>query len=284
MERYFLNLCEGLRRIEVPFRTNAFRHANSHRHEIVGIVGKGHLLRRYVWRNPIIFGPAVFSHPIDDLIVFKELPIRMVLVSCDWMKKMYQDHIRLPVVVWAAGIDTYKWVPGSQTGRTIDVLVYDKIRWERHKYEPELLAPIISHLDQSGLRYQIIRYGFYLEEEYQQLLRECRCMIFLVEHETQGFAYLQALSSGVPIFAWDRGGPWKDPAYYPHRVRFEPVTSVPYWDDRCGKRFRDVSDFTPKWEEFWSDVSAKKFRPRDYVLENLSLEKCARQYVELTRL
>jgi hypothetical protein len=106
-------------------------------------------------------------------------------------------------------------------------------------------------------------------------------MIFLVEHETQGFAYLQALSSGVPILAWERGGVWMDPAYYPNKVKFGPVTSIPYWDERCGKRFQDASDFSTKWTEFWSDVLAQKFKPRDYVLENLSLEGCARRYVGL---
>ena len=43
-------------------------------------------------------------------------------------------------------------------------------------------------------------------------------MIFLCEHETQGIAYQQALSRNVPILAWDRGGDWQDPTYYPERV------------------------------------------------------------------
>jgi glycosyltransferase involved in cell wall biosynthesis len=40
-------------------------------------------------------------------------------------------------------------------------------------------------------------------------------MVFLCEHETQGFAYQQALSCGVPIIAWDRGGLLQDPKLLP---------------------------------------------------------------------
>ena len=108
-------------------------------------------------------------------------------------------------------------------------------------------------------------------------------MIFLCEHETQGIAYQQALSSGVPILAWDRGGFWRDPAYFPHKVVFEPVTSVPFWDDRCGRRFSDFTDFEMKWNAFWMEMQDNCFKPRDYILENLTLEKCARDYVEIAR-
>jgi hypothetical protein len=106
-------------------------------------------------------------------------------------------------------------------------------------------------------------------------------MIFLCEHETQGIAYQQALSSDVPIFAWDRGGPWQDPSYYPHKVVFGPVTSVPYWDERCGMKFADVHAFRDKWEEFWDGIKSGRFAPRNYILENLTLEKCARRYIDI---
>jgi hypothetical protein len=106
-------------------------------------------------------------------------------------------------------------------------------------------------------------------------------MIFLCEHETQGFAYLQTLSCDVPIIAWDRGGYWQDPAYYPHKVKFAPVTSVPYWDDRCGVRFESVSQFSERLVCFWEKVRASLFAPRDYILENLTLERCARKYVDI---
>jgi len=283
MERYFLNLKDGLDRLSVPNSVNSMRCARADRKAPVCIVGKSIVLSERTWKNPILFGPAVASHPIDDMAAFAELPIRKILVSCDWLKAMYRPHLDIPVEVWPSGIDTYTWHPHPAPAKDVDVLVYDKIRWDREQMRPALLQPILSRLNASGLRVEVIRYGYYREAEFRQLLAQSSAMIFLVEHETQGFAYLQTLSCDVPIFAWDRGGPWQDPSYYPHKVTFEPVTSVPYWDDRCGMKFKDACEFAARWDDFWEHVKAGCFAPRNYVLENLTLEKCAGGYVEIAR-
>jgi hypothetical protein len=99
-------------------------------------------------------------------------------------------------------------------------------------------------------------------------------MVFLCEHETQGIAYQQALACGVPILAWERGGFWQDPSYFPDKVKFISVSSVPYWDNRCGVKFNNISEFSTKLEEFLDKLNSHKFTPRDYILENLTLEKC----------
>jgi hypothetical protein len=57
------------------------------------------------------------------------------------------------------------------------------------------------------------------------------------------------------------------------------VTSVPYWDERCGHRFESAKDFTVSWDLFWENVNAGRYSPRDYILENLTLEKCAQLYL-----
>ena len=180
------------------------------------------------------------------------------------------------VQAWPVGIDTELWLPAED--KRVDVLLYDKVRWEHDRYEDSLIKPIRSHLQGRGHSVIELRYGFYRESAFRAALEQCRAMIFLCEHETQGIAYQQALSCGVPILAWDRGGYWQDPSYYPHKVTFDPVTSVPYWDERCGKTFKDAAAFSDTWCHFWEDVRSQRFRPRNYVLENLTLEKCARQY------
>ncbi len=124
------------------------------------------------------------------------------------------DRVR----AWPVGIDTDRWTPRPGGTADFDVLVYDKIRWEHARYEQELLDPILSALASRGLSVGRIRYGSYLEEDFTSLVQRSRAMIFLCEHETQGLAYQQALSCNVPILAWDRGGYWRDPEYFPDRV------------------------------------------------------------------
>jgi glycosyltransferase involved in cell wall biosynthesis len=281
--RIFLNLCAGLRRLGVPHRVNDYRHARLHPGELVCIIGKPFLLDRIEWRNPILFGAAVHSHPLDDPQLAQRRPVRRVLVPGEWMRKMYEPVWNDQVSAWPVGIDTETWREDPPATKRVDVLLYDKIRWQRQHYEPALLEPIRQMLRNAGLRFTELRYGRYREEQFRARLAESRAMVFLCEHETQGIAYQQALSCGVPIFAWDRGGHWQDPAYYPEKVRFAPVTSVPYWDGRCGLKFGDLAEFASKLGEFWDAVQRGAFAPRCYVLDNLTLERCARQYVEIAR-
>jgi hypothetical protein len=279
----FLNLCAGLDCIGVPYRVNDYRHVTRHPDEVACIVGKPFVLDTIQWQNPIVFGAAIYSHPIDDPHLLQRLPVRKVLVPGPWMKAMCEPDWGAAVEAWPVGIDTQKWHPSPKEQKAIDVLVYDKVRWNRNRYETTLIEPIRARLRNGRYSVREMRYGHYCEENFRQALVDCRAMIFLCEHETQGIAYQQALSCDVPILAWDRGGYWQDPTYYPHKVRFGPVTSVPYWDERCGMKFSDVDEFSIKWSSFWDSVRSGSFMPRAYIIENLTLEECARQYVNIAQ-
>jgi hypothetical protein len=108
-------------------------------------------------------------------------------------------------------------------------------------------------------------------------------MVYLSRHETQGIAAQQMLAAGVPLFAWDEGGFWQDPKYFPREVKFGPVTSVPYWDDRCGMKFRGGDDLVGAFDAFWRDIETHAFSPREMVVERLTLERCALEYVALAK-
>lgn len=282
-KRLFLNLCAGLDRIGVEYRVNDYGWAKRNPAALACIVGKPHVLDKIEWQNPILFGAAVFSHPNDDPHLFERLPVRKVLVPSAWMKEMWKPVWDEQISVWPVGIDVDRWQPQDAARKPFDVLLYDKVMWDHDHYEFVLIEPIRCMLRTSGRAFREIRYGFYREQEFQAALAECRTMIFFCEHETQGIAYQQALSSGVPILAWDRGGFWQDPAYFPRRVKFEPVSSVPYWDERCGIKFASIEQFDDAWRRFWDDYQSRQFDPRSYVLENLTLEKCADRYMRHVR-
>lgn len=278
--RVYLNLRAGLERLGVPYRVNDVRHARRHPEELACIIGKPFLLDAHPWRNPILFGAATFSHPIDDPSLFERRPVRHVLVPGPWMEAMCRPYWGDAVQAWPVGIDTDAWAPGSGT-RDIDVLVYDKVLWQRDVREATVVAPVVQHLARAGLRTQLLRYGQYHEEDYRKLLGRSRAMVFLCEHETQGIAYQQALASGVPLLAWDAGGPWQDPSYFPDRVVFGPVSSVPYFDARCGMRFADVDGFPAALDAFMAALADHAFDPRAYILDHLTLEACAARYVAI---
>jgi glycosyltransferase involved in cell wall biosynthesis len=278
-KRIFLNLRTGLDRLGVRYRVNDYDHARRNPGEPVCIVGKAHVLDKMKWQNPILFGAAVFSHPLDDPHLFERLPVRKILVPGAWMKEMWRPYWDKPIAVWPVGIDTDRWRPADAAQKRFDVLLYDKVRWDHAHYETALIEPIRRKLRDSGHTFRDIRYGFYREEQFHAALAECRTMIFLCEHETQGIAYQQALAAGVPILAWDRGGYWQDPAYFPDKVKFQPVTSVPYWDERCGRTFAAIEAFDDAWRRFCDEFQSGRYDPRAYILENLTLDRCAQRYL-----
>ena len=91
------------------------------------------------------------------------------------------------------------------------------------------------------------------------------------------------IEKGLTTARWGTDGFLQDPAYFPDRVRFQPVTSVPYWDERCGMTFASLDAFHSAWAGFWETACRGEYRPRDYVVENLTLESCAEAYMRHVR-
>src|SRR6202035_5243744 len=103
-------------------------------------------------------------------------------------------------------------------------------------------------------------------------------MLFLCEHESQGLAYQECLASGVPVLAWDQGM-WLVPDRFAWGDPQIPATSVPCFDERCGLRFRGIEEFPEKLTEFLDRRTVMS--PRDYIIENLTVEKCSRHFLQI---
>jgi glycosyltransferase involved in cell wall biosynthesis len=278
--RVFLNLCNGLKKIPVPYMVNNYEYIKRHPEEIACIVGKETVLNKLNWKNPILYGPNIYDHPIDDPDLLQRLPIKQILVPSEWYRQMCEQAWGELVTVWTSGVDTDKWMPQPRAEKDIDFLIYNKVFWDYEQRELDLVQPIRTALTARGLKVAEIRYDYYREHYFRSLLKRSRAMIFLSAHESFGFARMQAHSCDLPVLAWDPGGFWPDPEYYPHKVQFAPVSSVPYWDDRCGVRFRTIDEFPGKLTEFLDKLRSESFAPREFVMEDFTLEKKAREYLE----
>ncbi len=269
-----ISLMKGLDKIDFPYRFNDFKYIKDHPDEIACIIGKPQLLFNRRWQNPVIFGAGVYSHPIDCPDLFVKYPnVKCFLVPGEWMRKMCEPYYMGKVVAWPAGIDTDHWRPATTTTKEFHFLIYDKIPGN------ELTRGIINILIKQGLTYEHIRYGTYTQPVLKDKLAHAKAAIFLSKSETQGLAYQQILATGLPILAWDKGGYWEDPAYYPHKVKYQPVSSVPYWDKRCGIKFNNIVDFETQLQNFMENTD--QFKPRDYILEHLTLEKSAMRFLDI---
>jgi len=278
VDKVFINLCLGLNRLRVPYTINLpFREIKGG--DRVGVIGCGrHVLAGYDRPNPIVAGVAMMSHPSAWPSFCDEYPVAAYLQHSAWASDVYRPYFGDRVRIWPVGIDTDTWRPVSRGKPEFDFLIYDKVMWNRQ--ESPLVSQISKELEKRGLTFSTISYGNYDENRYKLALSQCRYMVFLCEHESQGLAYLEALASGVPVLAWDQG--WcLDPDRYSWGQPDIPATSVPYFDDRCGLRFADLDEFSRRMDEFLDCDRDGRFAPRSYVLENLTVEACSGRYVEL---
>ncbi|MDQ1141880.1 MAG: glycosyltransferase family 1 protein [Flavobacterium sp.] len=274
-----LQLMKGLDKLGIPYRFNDYKHIKKHPEEIACIIGKPNVLFDRKWANPIIFGAGIYSHPIDCPDLLKLYPnIKLVLVPGEWMRSMFEPYYYDKVIAWPVGINHVEWSSKLKLRAKYDFLIYDKVRWEHEKFETELINPICKILEKHSLTYQFIKYGSYNINELKSKVGNSRAVIFLCEHETQGQAYQQILASNTPILAWDRGGYWQDPSYYP-KILFKPVSSVPYWNRRCGEKFTNSSDFETQLLVFQDQFET--YDPESYIEENLTLAHCAQKYLEI---
>jgi hypothetical protein len=278
IESVYVNLIRGLDELGVKYVANvAFSELKED--DQVGVIGLGrHVLQGYDRPNPILAGVAVAAHPAEWVTLFEDYPVAYYVVHCDWVATMYERHYGPRIVKWAVGIDTNNWLPSQQAVKTVDFLVYDKVRWDHDRVHGAMIEPILDSLRRRGLTYEVIRYGSYRPEQFKAALERCRSMLFLCEHETQGLAYQQAMSCDVPILAWDPGA-WLDPWRFRYGEQYVPATSVPFFDHRCGLTFTGVPDFDSRLDEFLRRRTG--LAPRTYVLENLTLAGCAQKYLEL---
>lgn len=283
MMRYFLNLRAGLDALGAAYRVNDLRSLRRHPDAVASVIGKHDVVATIPADHPVAFGPAVPSHPAEQPELFRRPNLRLTVLSSAWHEALYRAAGAARTAVWAAGIDTAHWCPPAvaPAASPVHVLLYDKIRWERDAAEPALLAPVRAELARRGCTVHTLRYGAYEEADFRALLGHVHAMVFLCEHETQGFAYLQALSAGVPLLAWDRGGAWRDPQAAALGVDFGSVSSVPYWDERCGVKFADAAGFPGALDRLLDGLAARRFAPRAFIEENFRLADCARRYVDL---
>lgn len=280
VERVFVNLCKSFDKLKIPYSVNMpFNELKDDDIPIVLGIGR-YSLYGYSQPNRIIAGIALMTHPSEWPNLCQEYPIAKYLQHSEWANNVYRKYFGDKICdTWFSGIDTNEWAPTSSP-KQIDFLIYKKFQWDKSSKEGTILEPIISALNKNDLSFEIIEYGNYSLKEYKNKLNNCKNLIFLSEHESQGFAYCEALSMDLPVLAWDQ-----ELCLDPNRFIWnDPVinaSSVPFLTDVCGLKFKEISNFETQLQLFLEKVDNKEFTPRKYIIDNLSLEKSGERMLQI---
>lgn len=266
------NLLRGLDKIGYPYVINKNINATK---RCYMPNRRAPLLKLRIAKSKVTVGPNLYVLP-RDIHWFVSLKNTIYLQPCEWPAQLWRElgFRRAPIKVWPTGIDTDEFYPknGIQEKK---ILVYHKMR---DKSELEMIEKTLQEM---RLHYHKIMYGSYKEADYKEAIWQSSFIIWHGRHESQGIAAQEAMACNIPILVCDVKSLFEEIGGYPwpESVRDFEVTAAPYFDERCGLKIMDLSKLKQSIEYMFDNLS--QFSPRDYVLENLSLEKQALKFVQL---
>jgi len=221
-----------------------------------------------------LFGPHFSAFPESKHIKMIESNNSIYIQPSEWVKDLWRnnyicDNIRIESLPF--GVEVDKFTPSKKINDRNNIFVYYKGR------KPEEFQQVMNFLSQFNLNIKVFNYSeTYSEEEYLRYLRDSKYGIWVGGYESQGFALQEALSCDVPLLVWNMTSMNQ---YYGYNLPDIPSTTIPYWDNRCGEFFNTISELNSKFDKFISNL--QNYRPREYILENLSIEQCEKKFIDI---
>ncbi|MGC9400809.1 glycosyltransferase [Vibrio genomosp. F10 str. 9ZC157] len=272
----FLGLIKSLEAVGCDVRVNDFKLARKHPDYPIGVAGFPSVLDIVDLPNPKIFGPGDFGLPEQSQRVSNDPSFKKLIQPCEWFTKVYQPFCGDKMMPWFTGIDCEKLDDLSKHEKQYDFLIYDKIHWNREQKSISVIERIKQHLDKRNLTYTSVRYGQHHFSQFVDGLKSSRALLYISEHETQGLAYQEALASNIPVLAWNEET-IIDPQLAKYNRADLNVSSVPYFDERCGMTFK-TEHFESVCDQFISQHDS--FQPREYVQSTLALPIAGQRYLD----
>ena len=180
---------------------------------------------------------------------------------------------------WPVGIDTNEFETIDRKDNT-KVLLYFKQR------DKNLLRETKAILKKLNFKYKLIHYGFYKEEDYKKSLKECKFGIWIGCSESQGIGLQEALATNLPLIVLEAVSlfdtiPIDSKNYigydFPKELENIKTSTAPYFDDRCGIKIDNLQQLEKSIAFMLNNI--REYKPRDYIVENLSLKKSAEKLV-----
>jgi len=224
--------------------------------------------------SKFIFGPhfSVFpeKHHMDIIEGFNSTYIQ----PSEWVVKLWKSFpICQNIIIKSLpfGVDTLKFNQIKSIDQRNEVILYYKSR------QPDELSNILNFLKSYNIQPKIFSYkNRYDENEYINCLHNAKFGLWLDAHESQGFALEEALSCNVPLLIWNVTSLNQEQGTnYPN----VPATTIPYWDERCGEYFTDIEQLETTFNKFITNLT--EYKPREYILENISIEKCEEKFINI---
>jgi len=259
---------EGLVKIKASFNYNPL-HPNQLAGTVVVLAGVRTLrqaikLKRNGVIKKLFAGPNIVSFSYEHNYLAGSPEIDKYILNCDWTLDLYVEDcpsLKNRCLIWPAGVDTGYWKPDERI-KSDSILIFEK----QNKGPVGPVLPYADYLRSRGWKVNILKYGSFSHKEYRSLLQKSALMIGFVIDESQGLAWAEAWSVGVPTLIWKNNE-------NTFRGRTYKTSTAPYLCAENGIFFDDLNDFKKKFT-FW-ERNKKNFTPRKWVIKNMSDEVCS---------
>ena len=236
-------------------------------------------------KTKIMFGPGlgfVFSYPEHPIFYYNYIGKAAFNLLSTWNINVQNEFIqgqRIPFIACPLPVDTKKFIQ-TPTEKEIDILIYFK---QRNK---KILHNIKDILSTFPISIQLIEYGNYKEDAYIDLLNKTKLCLWVGCHESQGFAFQECLSMNVPILCYDvqsmfdefgSNGNTQFCCYEKHKGEKNLfATSATSWSPKCGEKTHNINEIPELIIKMLDSLDY--YKPREFVLENLSSEACWKKW------
>lgn len=248
----------------------------------------------------IVAGPNIAVLPTDHQSLLTDEQIDIILAPSEWVKDLYIKMcptLASKIRVWPSGVqipDESEIVPRDKRHT---ILVYKK------QFNPVLAQTIIKdiekyiteqNLSQNSLnnlpyKLKVLEYGKFKQNEYFEILKSTRALVYLQVSESQGLALQEAWARNIPTFIGDTR------SYSTEGAVVDGNISAPYLTPEAGTLFdhpcsssntyiaqntegpnfiknleKFEQNFRSDFANFMAKVEIDTFTPRDYCIRELS--------------
>lgn len=220
--------------------------------------------------SKIFVGPLFNQENLENLLSYKDKiqNLKIVVVSKSVKDNLLKNNEKLEskdILVLPVGIFDFENKLKAPIERTNECLIYFKKRKE------EELLLIKNLLKQKNIKYKVFEYNNYKNKDLLNHANNSQFGIVLNKTESQGIAIQEMLGCNLPLLVCD---------YSENNVWGKKYvgTSVPYWSEDCGIKINNLNDLDSSIDKLLEKI--ENFSPQNYILENLSFEKCRKNLID----
>ena len=224
-------------------------------------------LKKKGYIKNLFAGPNILNFGNEHNFLIGSSEVDLIIVPSEWVRSMMLEDLPSfndKICVWPAGVDTDYWSPTKNIHKD-RILIYDK-----GDESPSRLDLYINFLQKFSFKVDIVRYNkkkSYTPEKFKNKLESAKLMIgFTGGSESQGIAWAEAWSMDVPTLIESKS------SNIIHG-RHVMTSTAPYLNASTGDFFDNFRDFRTKFNS--SLNNSEKFKPRDWVINNMSDEVIA---------